>query len=113
VLADTLDVANGKILEYDRSPARKVGGLDNRGSHFYLALYWAQALAEQSDDGELQARFAPIAQELARGETQIIAEMASVQGQAVDIGGYYMTDPAKTSIAMRVSKTFNAILSKV
>jgi isocitrate dehydrogenase len=113
VLADALDFANGKILEYDRSPARKVGGLDNRGSHFYLALYWAQALAEQSDDVELQVRFAPIAQELARGETQIVAEMASVQGKPVDIGGYYMTDPAKTSIAMRVSKTFNAILSKV
>lgn len=113
VLADAMDAANGKILEFDRSPARKVGGLDNRGSHFYLALYWAQALADQSDDAELKKHFAPIAKELASNETQIVAEMAGVQGKPVDIGGYYMTDPTKTSVAMRPSQTFNAILSKV
>jgi isocitrate dehydrogenase len=88
VLADALDLANGKILEFDRSPARKIGGLDNRGSHFYLALYWAQALAEQSDDAELKRHFAPIAEELSRCEAQIVAELAAVQGRAVDIGGY-------------------------
>jgi isocitrate dehydrogenase len=113
VLADALDAANGKILEFDRSPARKIGGLDNRGSHFYLALYWAQALAEQSDDADLKRHFTPIAEELSRCETKIVAELAAVQGQAVDIGGYYYTDPAKTSAAMRPSPTFNLILSKV
>jgi isocitrate dehydrogenase len=113
VLADALDLANGKILEFDRSPARKIGGLDNRGSHFYLALYWAQALAEQSDDAELKRHFAPIAEELSRCEAQIVAELAAVQGRAVDIGGYYSTDPVKASAAMRPSQTFNRILAKV
>jgi isocitrate dehydrogenase len=113
VLADTMDIANGKILEFDRSPARKIGGLDNRGSHFYLALYWAQALAEQTADKELQNHFKSIAEALTAGESQIIAELNGVQGKPVDIGGYYKTDPDKTYAAMRPSPTFNSILAKV
>lgn len=113
VLADALDSANGKILEFDRSPARKVGGLDNRGSHFYLALYWALALAEQQQDSVLQQHFQPIADQLKAHESKIVSELNSVQGKPVDIGGYYQTDPAKTSAAMRPSETFNSILAKV
>jgi isocitrate dehydrogenase len=114
VLADTLDEANGKFLEYDKSPARKVGaGIDNRGSHFYLALYWAQALAAQNADAELQALFKPIAEELTASETKIVEELVSVQGRANDIGGYYQPDDAKASAALRPSATFNAILAKL
>lgn len=114
VLADTLDEANGKFLEYDKSPARKVGaGIDNRGSHFYLALYWAQALATQNADAELQALFKPIAEELTASETKIVEELISVQGRANDIGGYYQPDDAKASAALRPSATFNAILAKL
>jgi isocitrate dehydrogenase len=114
VLADTLDEANGKFLEYDKSPARKVGaGIDNRGSHFYLALYWAQALAAQNADAELQALFKPIAEELTASETKIVEELISVQGRANDIGGYYQPDDAKASAALRPSATFNAILAKL
>jgi isocitrate dehydrogenase len=113
VLADTLDQANGKILDNNRSPARKVGQLDNRGSHFYLALYWAQALAEQTKDKELQARFAPVAKALAESEDKILAELVAAQGKPVDMGGYYHPDFAKTSAAMRPSATLNAAIASV
>jgi isocitrate dehydrogenase len=111
VLAETLDTAIGKILEFNRSPARKVGEIDNRGSHFYLALYWAQALAAQTKDAELQARFKPLAETLARNEAKINAEMIGAQGKPIDIGGYYQSDSAKTSAAMRPSATLNAAIA--
>ena len=113
VLADTLDQANSKILENNRSPARKVGQLDNRGSHFYLALYWAEALAAQDKDAELKARFAPVAKALAENEGMINAELIAAQGKAVDMGGYYHPDCAKTSAAMRPSATLNAALATI
>jgi isocitrate dehydrogenase len=111
VLAETLDEANGKILEYNRSPARRLGELDNRGSHFYLALYWAQALAAQNKSPALAARFKPLAERLAANEARINAELIAAQGKPVDIGGYYLPDPAKTSAAMRPSATLNAALA--
>jgi isocitrate dehydrogenase len=111
VLADALDVAIGKILDNNRSPARKVGELDNRGSHFYLALYWAQALAAQTKDKELAARFKPFAETLAKNEAKINSELIAAQGKPVDTGGYYLPDPAKTSAAMRPSATLNAALA--
>ena len=111
VLAETLDAATGKFLENDKSPGRKLGTLDNRGSHFYLALYWAQALAAQNDDAELKALFSPLADELTAQEKTIAAELAAVQGKPTDIGGYYRPDDAKASAAMRPSATFNRILS--
>src|SRR6201993_5203507 len=111
VLAETLDTAIGKILEFDRSPARKVGELDNRGSHFYLALYWAQALAAQTKDAELQARFKPLAETLSKNEAKINGELIGAKGKPVDIGGYYLPDPAKTSAAMRPSATLNAAIA--
>jgi isocitrate dehydrogenase len=111
VLADALDVAIGKILENNRSPARKVGELDNRGSHFYLALYWAQALAAQTKDKELQARFKPLAETLEKNEAKINAELIAAQGKPADIGGYYLPDPEKASAAMRPSATLNAALA--
>jgi isocitrate dehydrogenase len=111
VLAETLDAANAKVLDNNRSPARKVGELDNRGSHFYLALYWAQALAEQSKDKELQARFSKLAKALSDNEAKINAELIAVQGKPVDMGGYYAPDFAKTSTAMRPSTTLNAALA--
>jgi isocitrate dehydrogenase len=110
VLAETLDEANGKILEFNRSPARKIGELDNRGSHFYLALYWAQALAGQNNSPALAARFKPLAEALAANEARINAELIAAQGKKVDIGGYYLPDPAKASAAMRPSATLNAAL---
>ena len=113
VLAKALDQATGKFLDTNKSPARKVGGLDNRGSHFYLALYWAQALAEQSDDAALQAHFAAPAKALADNETAIVAELKAAQGKAVDIGGYYHPDTSKTSQAMRPSKTLNQVLNSI
>jgi len=113
VLAETLDQANGKFLNSDKSPSRKVGELDTRGSHFYLALYWAQALAGQSKDPELQARFAPIARQLSDKEAQIIAELNGVQGEPVDLGGYYQMDKALTTRVMRPSATFNAVLDAI
>jgi isocitrate dehydrogenase len=114
VLAETLDAANGKFLENDKSPARKVGaGIDNRGSHFYLALYWAQALAAQSQDPELQAAFAPVAEKLAAAESQIVAELVAVQGGASDIGGYYRPDAQKAGAALRPSGTLNAIIASL
>jgi isocitrate dehydrogenase len=111
VLAETLDTAIGKILEFNRSPARKVGEIDNRGSHFYLALYWAQALAAQTKDPELQARFKPLAETLSKNEAKINAELIAAQGKPVDIGGYYLPDPAKASAAMRPSATLNAAIA--
>lgn len=113
VLADTLDQAIGKILDNDKSPARKVGEIDNRGSHFYLALYWAQALAAQSGDKEIQARFIPLARTLADSETKISKELLAAQGKPVDMGGYYHPDFDKTSKAMRPSATFNAALNAI
>jgi isocitrate dehydrogenase len=110
VLAETLDLAIAKFLDNDKSPARKVGQIDNRGSHFYLALYWAQALAAQTKDAVLQARFAKVAQQLADSETKINQELIAAQGQPVDMGGYYHPDHAKTSKAMRPSPTLNAII---
>jgi isocitrate dehydrogenase len=111
ILADTLDTAIGKILEFNRSPARKVGELDNRGTHFYLALYWAQALAAQTKDKELQARFKHLAETLSKNEAKINGELIGAQGKPVDIGGYYLPDAAKTSAAMRPSATLNAALA--
>ncbi len=113
VLADTLDAANSKILENNRSPARKVGELDNRGSHFYLALYWAQALAAQDKDAELKARFAPLAKTLADNEDKINVELIAAQGKPVDMGGYYHPDFARTSAAMRPSATLNQTLAAI
>ncbi len=113
VLADTLDAATGKFLENDRSPGRKLGTIDNRGSHFYLALYWAQALAAQTADAELQAKFKPVAEELTANEAKIVAELLAVQGQPADVGGYYKPDTAKADAALRPSATFNAVLAKV
>ena len=111
VLADTLDKATGEFLDSNKSPSRKVGELDNRGSHFYLALYWAKALAEQSSDGELRNSFINIAQALTEQEEAIIAELNGAQGPAMDIGGYYFADVAKADKAMRSSDTLNTILS--
>ena len=111
VMANALDAANGQILDNNKSPARKVGELDNRGSHFYLALYWAQALAAQDEDEALKAMFTPLAEALARDENKIIAELNGVQGKPVDIGGYYHPDLAKVGAAMRPSATFNADLA--
>jgi isocitrate dehydrogenase len=111
VLAETLDEANGKILEFNRSPSRKVGEIDNRGSHFYLALYWAQALAGRDNSSALAARFKPLAEALAASEAKINAELIAAQGKPVDTGGYYLPDAAKTSAAMRPSATLNAALA--
>ena len=113
VLADTLDAATGKFLDEDRSPGRKLGTIDNRGSHFYLALYWAQALAAQTSDAALQAQFQPIAAELTANEAKIVAELLAVQGTSIDIGGYYKPNDVKASAALRPSATLNAILAKV
>jgi isocitrate dehydrogenase len=113
LLAATLDRAIGKHLENQRNPSRKVNELDTRGSHFYLALYWAQALAAQSDDREVQAKFAPVAKALAENEEKIVAEMLAAQGKEVDIEGYYRPDLAKVTRAMRPSTTFNAIIDKI
>jgi isocitrate dehydrogenase len=113
ILAKTLDEATGKLLDNRKGPSTKTGELDNRGSHFYLALYWAQALSEQSDDKELQAQFTPLAKQLAEKEQTIIEELKSVQGKAVDIGGYYLPDPVKTEAVMRPSATFNAALARI
>jgi isocitrate dehydrogenase len=113
VLAETLDAATGKFLENDKSPSRKVGGIDNRGSHFYLAFYWAQALAAQSEDAELRAVFAPVAKKLAASEDTIVRELVAVQGKPVDVGGYYQPDDAKASAALRPSKTLNEIVTSL
>ena len=110
IFTQTLDRAIGRFLENEKSPSRKVHELDTRGSHFYLALYWAQTLAEQDRDSFLQARFAEVARKLGENEEKIIAELNGAQGQPTDIGGYYRPDPVKTVEAMRVSATFNAIV---
>jgi isocitrate dehydrogenase len=111
ILADTLDRATGELLDTGRSPSRKCGELDNRGSHFYLTLYWAQALAAQADDRDLADRFAPLAERLAAEEQTIVAELNAVQGRPVDLGGYYVPDPARATAAMRPSATFNSALA--
>ena len=111
VLAETLDEANGRILEYNRSPARKVGEIDNRGTHFYLALYWAQALAARDNSSGLAARFKPLADLLSANEKKIYGELIEAQGKAQELGGYYRPDDAKTSAAMRPSKTLNEALA--
>jgi isocitrate dehydrogenase len=113
ILAKTLDAATGRVLENDKNPSRKTGELDNRGSQFYLAMYWAAELAAQSEDEELAAHFAPLAKTLAENEEQIVSELAEVQGASVDIGGYYYPDREKTTTVMRPSKTFNAALEAV
>jgi isocitrate dehydrogenase len=113
VLADTLDRATGTFLDENKSPARKVGSIDNRGSHFYLALYWAQELAKQTDDAELASDFAPLADALSSAEQQINDELIGVQGQPVDIGGYYRPDDAKVDAVMRPSKTLNEALASL
>ena len=113
LLADTLDQANAKFLDNNRNPARKVGQIDNRGSHFYLAMYWAEALAEQNKDKELQARFAKVAKQLQENEAKINEELIGAQGKPQDIGGYYQPDAAKTEKAMRPSATLNAIVDAI
>jgi len=113
LLAKTLDEATGKFLDTDKSPARKVGGLDNRGSHFYLGLYWAQALAAQSEDKELQAQFAGPAKALADNEAKIVEELKAAQGKPVDIGGYYSPNLEKATKAMRPSATLNSALESI
>lgn len=110
VLADTLDQAIGQFLDSNKSPSRRVGELDNRGSHFYLAMYWAQALAAQTGDEQLQAHFIPLAHALAANEQVIVAELATAQGAPVDLGGYYRLDAAKAEKAMRPSETLNKLL---
>jgi len=113
VLAETLDVATEKFLANDKSPARKVGQIDNRGSHFYLAMYWAEALANQNKDAELNAIFTPISTEFFANETKINSELIGAQGKPQKIGGYYQPNPELTSKAMRPSETFNSILAKI
>ncbi len=113
MLADTLDQANAKFLESNKSPARKVGEIDNRGSHFYLALYWAQALAQQTQDKDLQARFVKIAKEMVDNEAKINGELLAAQGKPVDVGGYYHPNDAKAAKAMRPSATLNAIVDAI
>jgi isocitrate dehydrogenase len=110
VVAEALDRANGEILEHDKSPQRKVGELDNRGSHFYLALYWARALVDQTKDPVLRVTFTPVAQQLERHEAAIVAELNGTQGAPVEIGGYYHPDAALTARAMRPSATLNAVI---
>lgn len=111
VLAEALDAANAQFLDHDKSPSRKVGGIDNRGSHFYLAMYWAQAMAAQNSDAGLKALFMPLATRLTEQEAVIVSELIAVQGQPVDIGGYYQPDMAKLAAAMRPSGTFNTALA--
>jgi isocitrate dehydrogenase len=113
VMAEALDAANGRVLDSDKSPSRAVGGIDNRGSHFYLAMYWARALADQTKDAGLRERFATIAAELESNEQQIVAELLAVQGKPVDIGGYYHPNRQLAARAMRPSDTFNAILARL
>ena len=111
LLAKTLDLATGKLLDNDKSPSRRTGELDNRGSHYYLAKYWAEELANQEEDSELKSKFAPLAQALSENEDKIVAELNDVQGQGVDIGGYYQPDQQKLSQVMRPSATFNQALA--
>ncbi len=113
ILAETLDQATGRFLENNRSPGRKLGTIDNRGGHFYLAMYWAQALAARDIDPALKTAFIPIAEQLSENESKIAEELIAVQGNSVDIGGYYQPDDAKTSAAMRPSETLNGILANL
>ena len=110
MLADTLDRATGTFLDEDKSPTRRLGGIDNRGSHFYLALYWAQELARQTEDAELAKAFARLAKTLAEQERTIVDELIAVQGKPAEIGGYYQPDPAKAAEVMRPSATLNEAL---
>ena len=110
ILSETLDEATAKFLDNDKSPARKIGSIDNRGSHFYLAMYWAEALASQNKDAELKAIFTPVAASMIKEENQINAELIGAQGKAQDIKGYYQPDANLTSKAMRPSATLNTIL---
>ncbi len=113
ILADTIDQATEKFLENDKSPARKIGQLDNRGSHFYLAMYWAEALAAQNEDNDLKAKFESIAKSLKDNEEKINGELIGAQGKPQDIGGYYKPSFQKTDDAMRPSETFNKILKGI
>jgi isocitrate dehydrogenase len=113
LLADTLDEANAKFLENNKNPARKVGQIDNRGSHFYLAMYWAEAVAGQTKDKDLAARFAKVAKQLQDNEAKINEELIGAQGKPQDLGGYYLTDPVKTEKVMRPSATLNAIINAI
>jgi isocitrate dehydrogenase len=113
LLAKTLDAATGLLLENNKSPSRKTGELDNRGSHFYLGMYWARGLAQQSDDAELAALFAPLAKSLADNETVILDELAAVQGRPAELGGYYHADRNTVKKVMRASPTLNGILAGV
>jgi isocitrate dehydrogenase len=113
VLAETLDQAIGKFLDNNKSPARKVGQIDNRGSHFYLALYWAEALAAQDKDKELKERFSGVAKKLGENAAKIDQELLGAQAKPQDIGGYYDPDPVKASKAMRPSPTLNAIIDSI
>src|SRR5437764_7276905 len=113
VLARTLDAATGKLLDNRKSPSPKTGELDNRGSQFYLSLFWAQELAAQTEDAELAAFFAPLARSLADNEQKIVAELLDIQGKPADIGGYYKPDTAKVKAVMRPSATFNGVLEAV
>jgi isocitrate dehydrogenase len=110
ILGKTLDEATGRLLDNNKGPSPKTGQLDNRGSHYYLSLYWAQALAAQSEDAELKAYFAPLAKALADNEKKIVDELNSVQGKPADIGGYYVAVPSKAGAVMRPSATFNAVI---
>jgi isocitrate dehydrogenase len=113
ILAKTLDTATGKLLDNNKNPSPKTGQLDNRGSQFYLAMYWAQALAAQNEDRALKAHFEPLARTLTENEKTIVGEFADTQGKPVDIGGYYMPDPAKLEAVMRASKTLNSALASL
>jgi isocitrate dehydrogenase len=113
ILAAALNKANGQFLDSNKSPSRKAGELDNRGSHFYLAVYWADALAAQTRDADLQQQFAAIAKQLSDNETKIIDELNGVQGSPIDIGGYYHPDPARAAAAMRPSATLNSIIDSI
>ena len=113
ILARTLDAATGKLLDNNKNPSPKTGQLDNRGSQFYLSMYWAQELAAQTEDAALAAHFAPLARTLTEQESTIVAELAAVQGQRADIGGYYRPDFAKLDRVMRPSATFNAALAAI
>jgi isocitrate dehydrogenase len=113
ILADTLDRATGTFLNEDKSPTRRIGGIDNRGSHFYLALYWAQELANQTEDADLAAAFKPLAEKLSAQEQAIVEELNGVQGQPADIGGYYRPDDRKASDVMRPSPTLNEALASL
>jgi isocitrate dehydrogenase len=113
VLAEALHVANGEYLKNNKSPSRKVHELDNRGSHYYLAWYWAQSLAAQATNADLSAQFAPLAKFLGENESQIVGELNAAQGSPTDIGGYYHPDPQKAERAMRPSPTFNKALQEL